>query len=193
MGENEISICPLLLKSLLILFYHSLHTSHSVSSQGYTGIDNIFTWWSFGDSLTSVTHFKAKLWFNDHFLSYWNKYTYIILLKSVCRYLNIKDGVKRQAFHGVLFHRERLKLVNFSSHQCNSEEAWRWLPRLTLTISPVETRLAIIYNVGSRVKKSPSLYKVKCFSGLSCRVTAKTQKMRAAFKLFNSLCTINYF
>ena len=43
MGENEISIHPLLLQLLLILFFHSLHAAHSVSSQGYAGIESILT------------------------------------------------------------------------------------------------------------------------------------------------------
>lgn len=34
MGEEEILICPLLLRPLLILFYHLLHISHSESSKG---------------------------------------------------------------------------------------------------------------------------------------------------------------
>lgn len=58
MVENEISICALLLGSLLILFYHWLHTSYSVSAQGCAEIENIFT--SCGDSLASV---RGKLWF----------------------------------------------------------------------------------------------------------------------------------
>lgn len=40
-GENEISIHPPLLQSLLILFYHLLHASHSVSSEGYTHDDPV--------------------------------------------------------------------------------------------------------------------------------------------------------